>query len=581
LLFLPKQRYETCYKIWGGFVATKVKYLLNRDGRYWARVGVPVALRPVIGKRELLKRLGPDRRDALRLLPGAVADLLSILDAAKVGRRSASAPRSRPLFLPQLAAAHYGQELDLDMRERDRGPLYPGHDPAGDATLWRDGYRRVLTKVAAGHAEDDEAGAVIGWAIDAFAERGNTSVQRGTIQWRQLARTLASIQLEALSRQDERDKGNFAGQPSHPELVAKAAPYPNDPLASRRLSPESELPISEIKNRYLKERGAALTMGHEFETATRMFVEHLGDDRPIYRIQRSDIREFARALQELPLHSAAKFPGMTVPKAIRANNARAVPLPTLSVRTISNKYLARLNSLLGWCARNDLLPDNPASGVKLESVKARMAPRVSFAPDDLVRLFGEELEDQPDEFRWAMLISLFAGTRASETAQIKLDSIRHERGVLVVRVEEETKNRNSQRLVPIHRALIDLGIEGRVHKLRKAGETHLFPQWYRQGVESKKRDVNKTLNLHWPKFIPKRFNVTYLKRVGIHDARKTWHSFRHTFRTGLELAGVEKAIADRLTGHADGSMAATYTHGVSIEKLKEAIDRLQFEGFEL
>lgn len=80
-----------------------------------------------------------------------------------------------------------------------------------------------------------------------------------------------------------------------------------------------------------------------------------------------------------------------------------------------------------------------------------------------------------EEQQWAELISLFGGTRASETAQLKLDSVRHERGILAIAVEEETKNASSQRLVPVHSTLIRLGLEKYVAALRAAGASHLFP----------------------------------------------------------------------------------------------------------
>ena len=44
--------------------------------------------------------------------------------------------------------------------------------------------------------------------------------------------------------------------------------------------------------------------------------------------------------------------------------------------------------------------------------------------------------------QWAMIISLFSGMRASELAQMQLNSIRTERGVLVFAVEEETKTQD-------------------------------------------------------------------------------------------------------------------------------------------
>ena len=504
-------------------MAANVKNLLNRDGRYWARMGVPKALRATIGKRELLTALGPDRREALRQLPGAIATMQAALDTARAQANPLRRPvaKRRPLYPWQLAQAQYAMELELDTAQRDAG-IAPndGYDPQAHAALFRDGYRKALAKVAAGHAADPEISSAIGWAIDAFAARGNTAVAPGTPEWRQLARQLAGIQIEVLQRQSERDQGNFAGEPSHPALIAKAEPKPDDPLGARRISPQSDLSLGEIAEQYIKERAAALTITHEVNVTVRLFNEFLAEERPIYRVTRADVRGFAKALAELPANSTKLLPGKTLPESVRLNKQRANPFPALSVKTINDKYLPRLSSIFKWCVRNELLPDNPAEGVKLDSVKPRTAPRVNFSPSDLTKIFGEHFARPFGESEWAMLISLFAGTRASETAQLKLDSVRHERGILVLRVEEETKNLNSQRLIPVHQKLIELGLEARVKELRAKGETHLFPNWYRQGVEAKARAQaagKETLNLHFPKFIPRRFNTTYLPKVGVDD----------------------------------------------------------------
>ncbi len=50
--------------------------MLNRDGRYFARLVIPKDPRPFMdGKSELPTALGADDRQALKLLPGAVAAL--------------------------------------------------------------------------------------------------------------------------------------------------------------------------------------------------------------------------------------------------------------------------------------------------------------------------------------------------------------------------------------------------------------------------------------------------------------------------------------------------------------------------
>jgi hypothetical protein len=47
-------------------MAGKIRNLLPRNGRYYARITVPASLRPIVGKRELTEPLGADRTVALR-----------------------------------------------------------------------------------------------------------------------------------------------------------------------------------------------------------------------------------------------------------------------------------------------------------------------------------------------------------------------------------------------------------------------------------------------------------------------------------------------------------------------------------
>ena len=62
-----------------------VRHLLCRDGRYFARLAVPIVLREIVGKRELLEPLGPDRTAALASLPAAIARFQEVLVGARQG----------------------------------------------------------------------------------------------------------------------------------------------------------------------------------------------------------------------------------------------------------------------------------------------------------------------------------------------------------------------------------------------------------------------------------------------------------------------------------------------------------------
>lgn len=557
-----------------------VRHLLDRDGRYHARVVVPVPLRPAIGKRELLEPLGPDRRDAIRRLPAAVARMQEQIEAAREELKPARPVRihpGRPMTDRSMGTAHYQRELTLDDATRGRGLQIV--EP-----MFVDGFKAALTKIASGRFSDAEAIATVGWIVESFRSEGVPVQEVGTPEWRSRMRTLAGVQLEALKRSTERDEGEFNGKPAHPALQPPEA-KPGDPLETRRLAPDSDMTLTELLQTILSERKATAQTNYECGVTIRMLDECLGESKPVYRITRQDIQTYKRMLAEAPANYTKRFPGMTLPDAIKANKARKPPFDSLQAKTINEKWLSKLHSLLGWCVRNDLIPDNPAVGVKVDAVKDKgKPPRVPFNPDDLGRIFGDDfLAKQPlGEDQWAMLISLYSGARASELGQMKLNSIRHERGVLVFVIEEETKTAGSQRIVPVHSRLIELGLEKRVAQLRKAKETHLFPNWHRQAEAAKEAKAAKggmmMLNHYYPRFIPKRFNVTYMPKVGINDPRKTWHSFRHTFKTGLARAGVSRSVMDDLCGHADHSAGGVYIHETSIEAMKEAIEKLQFDG---
>ena len=564
------------------------RHLFQGDSGYFARMAIPETLRPIVGKKELWATIhASSDAGAVRKLPAIVATMQAKIETARAeyraGRLQASPPRQgRSLSPRQLAVAHYGDQTQFDDELRNRDHRYAHGFVDGD-------YVARLRAIISGAADDAGFQETVGWIARKYESSGNLTAQFGTPEWREAVRALAVAELESLARTAERDDGDFTGQPVNPLLTAKPEPVvAKDALTVRNLGPDSTKALSEIVPEFIKERGASPQTNYQWQITARMFEEHLGEAKPLYRITRQDVRGFKQALSDLPANATKRFPGRTMREATKANRARATPYPLLNAGTINEGYLSRLHSVFSWCVQNDVIPDNPVAGVKVATVKAKgKPPRVAFSPSDLGKIFSPARFDpkQPfNEGQWAELAALFTGARASELAQIKLDSVRHERGSLVVAIEEETKNVGSQRLIPIHSTLISLGFEKHVAKLRASGASHLFPVWYRKGMEAKSRATESgkvTLNLHFPRFIPRGFNVTILPKVGIHDGSKTWHSFRHTFKTGLARAGVPRSMQDDLCGHADNSAGAGYVHGESVEAMKEAIEKLRFDGFTL
>ncbi|MGO4173782.1 DUF6538 domain-containing protein [Bosea sp. TAF32] len=351
-------------------MAGKIRNLLPRNGRYYARLTVPAPLRPIVGKRELTEPLGADRTVAIRLLSSAIHRMQMELDQARdrVTALNPAAPsRRRPMSVRQMALAHYGRELEQDDAARS---LPTGYDPA-HAAMFRPTYFYALKRAASGGAEDDELAALIQWAVDEFANDGSPVPVKGTEEWRTLARMLAGVKAETIENQNRRDRGEPDGPAKHPMLI-----------------PATELPST------------------------------VAEAKPAYRITRQDVLAYKNALLETSANYTKRFPDKTLPEAIRSNKARKEPFPTLNATTINDKWLSRLSAMLTWCVNNSVIPDTPAKGVRVDqSNRDPDEDRDYFREADLQKILAAPLFDPSPkltEKRWAMLIALYSGMRTSE-----------------------------------------------------------------------------------------------------------------------------------------------------------------------
>lgn len=205
-------------------MAGKVRHLVNRSGRYHARLVVPKDLRDIIGKTELRASLGGDYRQALRLLPSAVAKLqneIAIAErtlAQQVGTSFDEEVARYPLTPQQIAFSHYAQRLAFDDELRN-DPRYASIE-LDDLLVSR------LRNAVAGRADNAELSSLVGYQVERFRAAGNLSAKVGSDEWRMIARALCRAELEVWGRAVERDEGDFSGTPSDP--VIRDAQPPQD-----------------------------------------------------------------------------------------------------------------------------------------------------------------------------------------------------------------------------------------------------------------------------------------------------------------------------------------------------------------
>lgn len=506
-------------------MAGKVRYLVNRSGRYHARLVVPKDLRKIVGKTELREPLGGDYRQALKLLPGAVARLQHQIALAEreAGQKSA-APRY-PLAPDQIAHSHYVQRLAFDDRLRN--------DPRYASVGIDDLLVERLRAAVAGRANDDELRELVGAQLDRFRTAGNLAAAPGSDEWRIVARALCSAELEALARVAEGDEGDFTGQPTTP-LIMNAQP-PEQPEKRVRLSKLWEdYKCTRIQAGLMKDGGRRQNPVVE---NLRKFLRH--DDAA--RVTKKDLLSWRDHL-----------------------------MSGLSAKTVNDIYLSTIRSLFTWAEENDHLSENVAVAVKQPKPKRQYGRERGYTDAEALKVLQAARAYRPKNNkvgrnetahltaakRWCPIICAFTGARISEITQLRKEDVREENGRWIIRITPDAGSVKvgDYRDVPLHHQVIDLGFLAFVKAARPGALFHgaSDPGKFSTAASSVSDEIAKWL---------RRSN---LAPEGI------WpnHAWRHRFKTVAREIGASDRVTDAICGHASKTAGESYGDITLIAKVK-------------
>lgn len=315
----------------------------------------------------------------------------------------------------------------------------------------------------------------------------------------------------------------------------------------------------------------------DIRTRLLNFVEIKGD-MPIEDISRQDMRSFMETLQKLPPHrnKNKKYAGKSITEVLAMN-----PEQTLNVATI-NTALEAVGSLLEWYVREGILDRNPARGLQVKDTRQAIDLREAFSRDDLERIFAHPKFTQgkfihPAYF-WIPLIGLFTGMRLEEIAQLFCKDIYQDKecSLWVIDVNDigqdelglgkSLKNKNAHRRIPIHQALIELGLLEYCAQVAKAKHIRLFPELKRTARTPK---LGKQPG--------KQFSAVVNEVLG-NPEKKSFHSLRHTFADFYKLKGLQTDNFRQLYGH-DTPELATKQYGSRFPmelQYAEVIEKLDY-----
>ena len=189
-----------------------MKHVQHVRGKWVARVSVHDDLGHLIGKRELVEELPGDAKSRERQAHAVLNRFFATIDDAREVQAA-----NRPT-LSTAAKAHYRAELEAD----DKGRAVQTALPRGALASARSVYATRLRLAVAGHLDKTEVEALIGYAADDLIRRGLAP----DVPRKELLRSLADVQLEALARFEERDSGQVKVTPTSNPLLTAPDPEP-------------------------------------------------------------------------------------------------------------------------------------------------------------------------------------------------------------------------------------------------------------------------------------------------------------------------------------------------------------------
>ena len=317
-----------------------------------------------------------------------------------------------------------------------------------------------------------------------------------------------------------------------------------------------------------------------YHEAMDVIYDVIGQDTLIGDIDREVCRKLLETLQWLPTNASKRFPKLT---AIAASAMAKKKRMTDTLGPVSiNGYMIALSSILNFSVNEGMIGRNPSRGLRVIDPVKKRDKRLPFSCEQLRLIFTSHIyQGKSDEHRdsarfWVSLIGLFSGMRLNEICALDVADVQTIEDVpcFLVRAtsDKSIKTSASERFVPVHLSLMEVGFMRFCEKRREAGCKKLFPE------------LKPSRNDHYSVEFSKWFG-RFTRKIDAHRDLTCFHSFRHNFRDGLREAKIEHELSLALGGWATSSgkteIHANYGRGFSTKTLAEAINKVIFTDLDL
>lgn len=218
----------------------------------------------------------------------------------------------------------------------------------------------------------------------------------------------------------------------------------------------------------------------------------------------------------------------------------------LKPKTIRDGKLAPIRALLQWGVDNRHLTENVADRVSIDAKLKPSERRRGYTEEEARILLSASLKEVQPVRRWVPWLSAYSGARVAEICQLRAGDVFQDEGIWCMRLVPEAgalKNLGSERIVPIHSALIESGF---TEFVKNVGSGPLFPELTPDRFGSRGGNGTKILS-------------RWIRSLGLVDLRiSPNHSWRHRLKTLARRHGLALDVVDAISGHQRGTVGDSY-----------------------
>ena len=216
-------------------------------------------------------------------------------------------------------------------------------------------------------------------------------------------------------------------------------------------------------------------------------------------------------------------------------------------------YLTHVKAIFSYAVRERLISSNPGEGVSYKGHTDAADKYQDFSDADIALILAEARKAEPF-IRWFHWLGAYSGARCAEIAEARVRDVETIGGIAVLHIRRLYRpgkmhslktGEISERPVPLHSAILAEGFLAYVESIRRehGEDAPLFPSL---------RIYNGRLNTD-----ASARSMEWLRKIGITEAKKCNHSWRHTMKTTFRHS-MEEQFSDFLTGHANGKEGRDY-----------------------